>query len=54
MLIVHCMGSFILVRVVYQQQKQLAVRFYSRWYITMPRVVLARQIRLAMKRVVEI
>ena len=27
------MGSFLLVRAVDQQQKQLAVRFYSRWYI---------------------
>ena len=33
MLTVHCMGSFLLVRAVDQQQKQLAVRFYSRWYI---------------------
>ena len=32
MLIVYSVGSFLLVRPMDQQQKQLAVRFYSRWY----------------------
>ena len=49
------MGSFLSVRAVDQQRKQVAVRFYSRWYIMRPRVgILARQISLAMKKVVEI
>ena len=43
------MGSFLLVRAVDQQQKQLAVRFYSRWYIIRSAVGI-----LAMKRVVEL
>ena len=51
-------GSFWVVfsvRAVDQQQKQLAVRFYSRWYIMRSGVgILATQIRLAMKRVVEL
>ena len=43
------MGSFLLVRAVDQQQKQLAVRFYSRWYIIRSAIDI-----LAMKRVVEL
>ena len=54
MLIVHCMGNFLLVRPADQWQKQLAVKLYSRWYIVRSRIgILARQIRLAMTRVVE-
>ena len=53
-LIVDCMGSFLSVRAVDQQRKQLLVEFYSRWYVMRSGVgVSARQIRLAMKRVVE-
>ena len=48
MLIVHCIGSFLSVRPVDEGQKQLAARFYSRWYIARSGVgILARQIRLA-------
>ena len=55
MLIVDCMGSFLSVRTVDQQRKQLLVRFYSRWYIMRSEVgVLTRQMRLATKRVVEL
>ena len=49
------MGTFPSVGAVDQQRKQLALRFYSRWYIMNSGVgILARQIRLAMKRVVEL
>ena len=41
--------SFLSIRPVYQQRRQLAVRFYSKWCIMRSRVgVLARQSRLAM------
>ena len=49
-LVVYCMGSFLLVKPVDQQRKQLAVRFYSRWSGV---GILTTQIRLTMKRVVE-
>ena len=46
---VHCMSSFLSVRPVDQWWRQLAVRFYSKWYIIRSGVcVLARKIRLAM------
>ena len=52
---VHYMSSFLSMRAVDQQWKQLAVRFYTRWYIMRSGVgTLARQIELAMERVVEL
>ena len=53
-LVVHCMSSFLSVRPVDQQRRQLTVRFYSRCYIIRRGVgVLVRKIRLAMMVVVE-
>ena len=52
--VIVCMGNFLLVRPVDKWRKQLAVKFYSSWYIMRSGVgILARQIRLAMARVVE-
>ena len=44
MLTVHCMGSFLLVRAVDQQRKQLAVRFCSRWYIMRSGIVILARV----------
>ena len=45
------MGIGLSVRPVDQQQRQLAVRFYSKWYCAMSgAAVLARSFRLASKR----
>ena len=47
-------AGFVLVRPVDQQRQQLAVRFYAKWYFVRSGVgILARQIRLAMTRVLE-
>ena len=45
---------FVLVRQMDQQRQQLAVRFYAKWYFVRSGVgILARQIRLAMTRMLE-
>ena len=47
----HCMGISLSVRPVDQQRRQLAVRFYSRWYYVRSGVgVSARRIRSATNR----
>ena len=45
------MGISLSVRPVDQQRRQLAVRFYSKWYFAMSGVdILARRFRLALNR----
>ena len=45
------MGISLSVRPAYQQQRQLAVRFYYKWYCTMSGVdVLATRFRMALNR----
>ena len=50
-IISYCMGISLLIRPVDQQQRQLAVRFYSKWYYAISRIdVLAWRFRLASNR----
>ena len=50
-LILYCMGISVSVRPVDQQRRQLAVRFYSKWYFARSGIdVLARRFRLALNR----
>ena len=54
MLLVYCLGNFLLVRPVDQQRRQLEVTFYFRWCIMGSGVgLIARDSRLAMTVVVE-
>ena len=51
LLVEYCMGFSLLVRLVDQQRRQLAVRFYSNWYCAMAGVnVLATRFMLALNK----